>query len=345
MGLSYKDAGVDIKAGNNFIEKIKSDAASTFTPGVLTGLGSFGSLFQPDLSGIKEPVLVSGTDGVGTKLKIAFMLDKHHTIGIDLVAMCVNDILAQGAKPLFFLDYLATGKLNPAKHSQLLKGITAGCKLAGAALIGGETAEMPDFYAEEEYELAGFAVGIVDKSKLITGNEIEVGDKVIGLSSSGIHSNGYSLVRKALLAENNYQLDTQINELGCKLGEELLRPTRIYVKSVLNLLARYSDKKVRGIAHITGGGLVENIPRILPEKKKVVLFEKSWPKLPIFKLIAEAGQIAKEEMYKTFNMGIGLVLIVKANSAEQVIKFLKESGEEACSIGEVQAGQKGVEFS
>lgn len=344
MGLSYKDAGVDISAGEEAVSKIKEEVKATFGPEVLTGLGGFGALFAPDLSGYKEPVLVSGTDGVGTKLKIAFMMDKHETVGIDLVAMCINDILAQGARPLFFLDYLATGKLDPDKVARIVKGITAGCKEAGCALIGGETAEMPDFYDAGEYDLAGFVVGVVDKSKIITGEKIKAGDKVIGLASNGLHSNGYSLARKVFFEVAGKRVEDKIKGLNTTLGEELLKPTRIYVKPVLKLLEQYP---VNGIAHITGGGLLENIPRILPQKTKAVIEKDSWPVQQVFKLIEEIGNIEEREMYRTFNMGIGMVLIVPAEETEKIIKKANSLSEKAYLIGEVRASStdtKKVEF-
>jgi len=332
MGLSYEDAGVNIEAGNKAVSLIKKDVQSTFGPEVLMELGGFGGLFAPDLKGYQEPVLVSGTDGVGTKLKIAFMMDYHRSVGIDLVAMCVNDILAQGARPLFFLDYLASGKIEPEKVAEIIKGISTGCKEAGCALIGGETAELPDFYQPGEYDLAGFAVGIVDKSKIINGSEISPGDKVIGLASSGIHSNGYSLARKVFFEVVGYNVETRIEELDTTLGEELLKPTRIYVKPVLELISNY---RIKGIAHITGGGFLENIPRILPEGTGAIIKKGSWPVQPVFKLIQEIGEISEKEMYRTFNMGIGLVLVVASNQAEEIIKTANDNGEKAFLIGEI----------
>lgn len=339
MGLSYKDAGVNIEAGNQTIRKIKKDVESTFGPEVLTGLGGFGGLFAPDLGGYKEPVFVSGTDGVGTKLKIAFMMDKHDTVGIDLVAMCVNDILAQGAKPLFFLDYIATGKLEPEKAVDIVKGIADGCKQAGCSLIGGETAELPDFYQDGEYDLAGFSVGIVDKDKIITGENIKVGDKIIGLASSGIHSNGYSLVRKAFLEIAGYGLNDKVELLDDKLGEVLLQPTKIYVKAVLKLIEEYT---VKGIAHITGGGFLENIPRILSEGITAKINLNSWPVHNVFKALQSIGKIDNNEMYRTFNMGIGMILVIPEDDYKNVIDLANELGEEAYLIGEVISGDSGV---
>jgi len=335
MGLDYKKAGVDIDAGNQAVELIKKDVQSTFGPEVMTGLGGFGGLFKPDLSKYKNPVLVSGTDGVGTKLKLAFKLDLHNTIGIDLVAMSVNDILAQGAEPLFFLDYLATGKLEPEKTAEIVKGIAAGCKEAGAALIGGETAEMSGFYQPGEYDLAGFAVGIVDQEEIITGKEIETGDLVIGLKSDGLHSNGFTLARAALFEKAGFDYTAEVEGLEKNLGEELLRPTKIYVKTVLALLEKF---KIKGIAHITGGGLIENLPRILPAGLKAEIQKDSWQPQQIFELIQEAGEIAEREMYRTFNMGIGMTLVINKEDKEKILAELEEMGEEACLIGEIKAG-------
>ncbi|PTV98893.1 phosphoribosylformylglycinamidine cyclo-ligase [Halanaerobium saccharolyticum] len=335
MGLDYKKAGVDIDAGNQAVELIKKNVQSTFGPEVMTGLGGFGGLFKPDLSKYKNPVLVSGTDGVGTKLKLAFKLDLHNTIGIDLVAMSVNDILAQGAEPLFFLDYLATGKLEPEKTAEIVKGIAVGCKEAGAALIGGETAEMAGFYQPGEYDLAGFAVGIVDQDQIITGQEIQAGDLVIGLKSDGLHSNGFTLARAALFDKAGYDYTAEIEGMEKNLGEELLQPTKIYVKTVLELLDKF---KIKGIAHITGGGLIENLPRILPDGLKAEIKKESWQPQRIFKLIQEAGEIAEKEMYRTFNMGIGMTLVIEKNDKVQLLSKLEQMGEKACLIGEIKAG-------
>ncbi|MGM0603571.1 MAG: phosphoribosylformylglycinamidine cyclo-ligase [Bacillota bacterium] len=335
MGLDYKKAGVDIDAGNQAVELIKKDVQSTFGPEVMTGLGGFGGLFKPDLSRYQKPVLVSGTDGVGTKLKLAFKLDIHNTIGIDLVAMSVNDILAQGAQPLFFLDYLATGKLEPEKTAEIVKGIAAGCRQAEAALIGGETAEMAGFYQPGEYDLAGFAVGIVDQNQIINGEKIQAGDLVIGLKSNGLHSNGFTLARAALFDKAGFDYTAEVEGLENNLGEELLKPTRIYVKTVLALLKKY---KIKGIAHITGGGLIENLPRILPSDLKVEIKKESWEPQQIFKLIQEAGEIAEREMYRTFNMGIGMTLVIDKADKDKILKELEEMGEEACLIGKIKAG-------
>ncbi|MGL4483411.1 MAG: phosphoribosylformylglycinamidine cyclo-ligase, partial [Anaerovoracaceae bacterium] len=320
----YKDAGVDTHEGQKAVKLMKEHVSKTFSPGVLTGLGSFGGLFQPDLKGISEPVLVSGTDGVGTKLKIAFMMDKHNTVGIDCVAMCVNDILCQGATPLFFLDYLATGKVEAEKIAEIVSGIAEGCLESGAALIGGETAEMPGFYAEGEYDMAGFAVGIVDKSKIITGEKINVGDKIIALPSSGLHSNGYSLARKVLL-------DT---ETPTEIMDALLTPTKIYAKECKLLFA--SEKiKVKGLVHITGGGFYENIPRVLPENTGVKVDMSTLPLPKIFDLIEKEGNIDKKEMYSTFNMGVGLMVFLDKSEVDEALNLLNTAGHLAYEIGEV----------
>lgn len=340
-GLTYADAGVDIDAGSEAVELMKEHVKKTFRPEVLTGLGGFGGLFSLNTSKYKNPVLVSGTDGVGTKLMIAFKTDRHDTIGIDAVAMCANDILVQGAEPLFFLDYLAVGKLVPEKVAQIVKGIAEGCRQAGCALIGGETAEMPGFYGNEEYDVAGFVVGVVDRDRIIDGRTISAGDIVLGLPSSGLHSNGYSLARKVLLEVGGFQMNTHVDELGRTVGEELLEPTKIYAKQILPLVEKY---EVRGMAHITGGGLTENIPRILPEGKKVVLNPSSWPEKPVFKLIQKIGNVATEEMNKTFNMGIGMVIVVPAIDAANIIADLASSGEKAYIIGKVEEGIRKVEY-
>jgi len=330
MGKSYKEAGVDISLANQIVEKIKPLISKTSIPGVLGGIGGFGGLFSLAEQKYKEPVLVSGTDGVGTKLKVAFALNKHDTIGIDLVAMSVNDIITCGAKPLFFLDYISIGKLSEKIVVELIKGITEGCKMADCALLGGETAEMPGFYAKDEYDLAGFAGGIVEKSQIIDGREIKEGDSVIGIASNGVHSNGFSLVRKVLLEDKKYKIDDTIPSFKKSLGEELLRPTRIYVSPVLHLLEKY---KILGIAHITGGGLLENIPRILPDGVSVQINQKSWPKPSIFSFIQKEGKISDQEMYRTFNMGIGMVLIVSQNDASKVMDELKMARYDSYLIG------------
>ena len=341
MAITYKDAGVDIDAGDLFVEKIKPYVKSTFRPEVLTHIGGFGGLFA--LKKYKEPVLVSGTDGVGTKLKIAFLTRRHDTVGIDLVAMCVNDIIVQGAEPLFFLDYFATGKLKPAEHADIVKGIAEGCRQSRCALIGGETAEMPSFYGAEEYDLAGFAVGVVEKKKIIDGSKIKPGDTLIGLASSGLHSNGYSLVRKVLLETAGYGVDDRLSELGNKpLGEVLLTPTRIYAKTVMALLKEFD---IRGMAHITGGGITENTPRMLPKGTAALIRKGTWEIPPIFQLIRKKAGVDDEEMYRDFNMGIGMVLAVPAKQAAAVLKKAKKLGEQAWLIGEIVKGKQVVKYA
>ncbi|HEX3015553.1 MAG TPA: phosphoribosylformylglycinamidine cyclo-ligase [Desulfobacteria bacterium] len=342
MGISYKDAGVDISAGNHAVERIKSHVERTRRPEVLGGLGSFGGLFALDVKKYPEPVLVSGTDGVGTKLKLAFLTGDHRTIGIDAVAMCVNDILAQGAEPLFFLDYLAVGKLEPSQAEEIVGGIAEGCRQAGCALVGGEMAEMPGFYPVGEYDVAGFAVGVVNRDKIIDGSTIGAGDVLIGLPSSGLHSNGFSLVRKVLLEVGGLSPEEHLPELGCTLGEELLRPTRIYVQQVLPLV---EAGLVKGIAHITGGGLVENVPRVFPGGIGAVIERSAWPVPPIFKLIQAKGNIAEAEMLRTFNMGIGLVLIVARQDLEQAQAMLTDAGQQSLLIGHTVTGKSEITFT
>ncbi|MCG8482419.1 MAG: phosphoribosylformylglycinamidine cyclo-ligase [Clostridia bacterium] len=334
--LTYKDAGVDIHEGEKAVKLMKQHVQKTFNKNVLTGLGGFGGLFNLDLTDIEEPVLVSGTDGVGTKLKIAFMMDKHDTVGQDCVAMCVNDILCQGAKPLFFLDYIATGKLKAEKTAEIVKGIADGCVESECALIGGETAEMPDFYSDGEYDIAGFAVGIVDKGKIIDGSNIEEDNVLIGLPSSGIHSNGYSLVRKLFFDQLQYNIHDQIDELGNTVGEVLLTPTKIYTKACNRVISEYD---INGIVHITGGGFYENIPRILPKGYGVEIKLNSWVIPPVFKYMKEKGNISQEEMYATFNMGIGLMMIADKNDAQGILEKLEEVGEKAAIIGQVIKGE------
>jgi len=341
VGKSYKDAGVDISLADDIVKKMKPLISRTSIPGVLGGIGGFGGLFSLAEQNYKEPVLVSGTDGVGTKLKIAFALDKHDSVGIDLVAMCVNDIVTCGAKPLFFLDYISIGKLSEKVVVELIKGITEGCKMAKCALLGGETAEMPDFYPQGEYDLAGFAVGIVEKSKIIDGREIREGDSVIGLASNGLHSNGFSLVRKVLFDSNKYKIDDKGSSFGEYLGEELLSSTIIYVHPVLHLLEKY---RILGIAHITGGGIVENIPRVLPEGVSVKIDRESWPKPPIFPLIQKEGNVSDEEMYRTFNMGIGMALVVRPDKTEQIINELNQMDFPSYLIGRIVKGERKVEM-
>lgn len=336
---SYREAGVDVTAGYKAVELMKKHVARTQTPGIVSGIGGFGGLFQPDLTGMKEPVLVSGTDGVGTKLKLAFMMDKHDTVGIDCVAMCANDVACAGAKPLFFLDYVAVGKNVPERVAQIVAGVAEGCVQAGCALIGGETAEMPGFYPKEEYDLAGFCVGMADKAKLIDGAQMKAGDALIGVSSSGVHSNGFSLVRKVFNITPE-RLNLYMYEFGKTLGEELLTPTRIYVKSLLALMEQV---EVHGVSHITGGGFYENIPRMLPDYLRAAIEKAKVPVRPIFKVIQSEG-ISEHDMYNTFNMGVGLCVAVAADQADEAVRILKENGEEACILGEVREGEKGIDL-
>lgn len=328
--LTYKDAGVDTKEGERAVSLMKEHVKRTFNSNVLTGLGGFGGLFKLPVEGMKEPVLVSGTDGVGTKLKIAFMMDKHDTVGIDCVAMCVNDILCQGATPLFFLDYIATGKVKAENVAEIVKGISEGCIQGESALIGGETAEMPTFYQEGEYDIAGFSVGIVDREKIITGESISEDDVIIGLPSSGIHSNGYSLVRKIAFEKENLKVDTYIDELGETLGEAILRPTRIYTKPFKEA---QKTCEIKGVVHITGGGFFENIPRILPENIGVEIDVDSWEVPKIFRFLQKAGNVEEIEMFKTFNMGIGMMLFVNKENGEKLVKAIRDIGENAQIIG------------
>jgi phosphoribosylformylglycinamidine cyclo-ligase len=344
MSEAYKQAGVNIAAGNEAVERMKRHVARTTRPEVIGGLGGFGGLFSLGGGKYQEPVLVSGTDGVGTKLKIAFAMDRHQTIGIDCVAMCVNDIVVQGAEPLFFLDYLAIGSLIPEQVQQIVAGVAEGCVQAGCALIGGETAEMPGMYQSGEYDIAGFAVGIVEKSKMIDGSRIEAGDIVIGLPSSGIHSNGFSLVRKLLVDSGRYELDESYPLLGsASLGEILLTPTRIYVQSVLSLLADDSIQ-VRGMAHITGGGFIENIPRVLPPGVNAHIRLGSWPMLPIFELLREVGELTHDDCYRTFNMGIGYIIVLPAADRERAMNLLRQAGEQPYEIGVITPGEGQVTF-
>ena len=336
---SYREAGVDVTAGYKAVELMKKHVARTQTPGVVSGIGGFGGLFQPDLTGMKEPVLVSWTDGVGTKLKLAFMMDNHDTVGIDCVAMCANDVACAGAKPLFFLDYIAVGKNVPERVEQIVAGVAEGCVQAGCALIGGETAEMPGFYPKEEYDLAGFCVGMADKAKLIDGAQMKAGDALIGVSSSGVHSNGFSLVRKVFNITPE-RLELYLQECGKTLGEELLTPTRIYVKSLLALMEKVA---VHGVSHITGGGFYENIPRMLPDHLRAAVEKAKVPVRPIFKVIQSEG-VSEHDMYNTFNMGIGLCVAVAAEQADEAVRILRENGEEACILGEVREGEKGIDL-
>lgn len=330
---SYAAAGVDITAGYKAVELMKSHIARTMTSGVCSDVGGFGGLFELDTTGIEKPVLVSGTDGVGTKLKLAFLMDKHDTVGIDCVAMCVNDIICCGAKPLFFLDYIACGKNVPEKIASIVSGVAEGCVQSGAALIGGETAEMPGFYPVDEYDLAGFSVGVVDKSKILDPSTMKAGDVVIALPSSGVHSNGFSLVRKVFDVENS-DIKSPREELGGKsVGETLLTPTKIYVKPVLALLEQV---KVKGISHITGGGFYENIPRSIPDGLGAVIDRKNVKVLPIFDLIAKEGGISERDMFNTFNMGVGMSIVVAREDAEKAIEILKANGEDAYIIGKIE---------
>lgn len=330
--LTYADSGVDIDKANQLVDRIKMIAKSTPRSGVMGEIGGFGGLFSLNLANISNPVLVSATDGVGTKLKIAFQMDKHDTIGIDLVAMCVNDIIVQGAKPLFFLDYLAMGALDNAVAEKILVGIAKGCNEAGCALIGGETAEMPGMYQPGEYDLAGFSVGLVDNDKIIDGSYIRPGHKLIGISSSGVHSNGFSLVRKIFFDKCKYTVDTHIPEFGTSLGEELLKPTIIYVHSILSLLR---DLPIHGLVHITGGGIDENIIRVIPASCKALVHKNSWETPPVFKLLQKEGGVSDAEMHKTFNNGIGMILVVPEKSVEEVLDRLGAMEERAYFIGEI----------
>ena len=336
---AYAKAGVDITAGYKAVELMKSHIARTAVPGVVSDIGGFGGLFSLDVSGMTAPTLVSGTDGVGTKLKLAFLLDKHDTVGIDCVAMCVNDILCAGAKPLFFLDYIACGKNVPEKIAAIVSGVAEGCVQSGAALIGGETAEMPGFYPEDEYDLAGFAVGIVDKNKIIDHSKMTAGDVILALPSSGVHSNGFSLVRKVFDVEHT-DLKAPVAELGGKgLGETLLTPTKIYVKPVLAL---FQEVTVKGISHITGGGFFENIPRSIPDGLGAKIKMDDVKVLPIFDLIEKTGKISRREMFNTFNMGVGMTVVVSKEDAEKALSILRENGEDAYILGEIVESQDKV---
>ena len=337
--LTYRDAGVDIDAGNYSVSLIKDSVKATYRPEVLGDLGGFGGLFALQSAKYKEPVLVSGTDGVGTKLRLAFMLDKHDTIGQDAVAMCVNDILVQGAEPLFFLDYLAVGKLLPEQVASVVKGVAAACRESGCALIGGETAEMHGFYPEGEYDIAGFAVGVVEKSKIITSDRVQEGDVLLGLPSSGLHSNGFSLVRKICFEVKGFKGDEYIDELGRTIGEELLTPTRLYPRVCLPLIEKFA---IHGMAHITGGGFYDNIPRALPEGMGVEVDAGAWPVPPIFRLLQNWGNVDEREMYRTFNMGIGMVILAAPDEAEKIGAALSAAGESYYTIGRVVKGEHAV---
>ncbi|HZX36611.1 MAG TPA: phosphoribosylformylglycinamidine cyclo-ligase [Thermodesulfobacteriota bacterium] len=342
--LTYKQSGVSIDEGEKLVRFIKPLAKATYTKGVVAGVGGFGAPFSLKFKKLKDPILVSGTDGVGTKLKVAFMADRHDSIGIDLVAMCVNDIVTSGAEPLFFLDYFATGRLNAEKASMIIKSIAKGCKLAGCALVGGETAEMPGLYKKGEYDLAGFAVGAVERQRLIDGRGIKPGDAIIGIASSGLHSNGYSLARKVLFEKLRHKLSDKPKRFKKTIGEELLTPTKIYVKSILRLIQLFD---IKGVAHITGGGITENVPRVLPEGVKAVIREGSWDVPRIFGYMKEKGNIKETEMRRTFNMGIGMVLIAKKNQAASIIKELKRVGDIGYIIGTIEKKkprEKEIEF-
>lgn len=337
---SYAAAGVDVTAGYESVELIKSHVKRTNIPGVIGGIGGFGGMFELASAQYKNPVLVSGTDGVGTKIKLAFLMDKHDTIGIDCVAMCVNDVACSGAKPLFFLDYIACGKNYPEKIEQIVKGVADGCVMSGCALVGGETAEHPGMMPNEEYDLAGFTVGIGEKDKLVSGEHLKAGDAIIGVASSGVHSNGFSLVRK-VFDINEKTVDVYYDELGAKLGETLLTPTRIYVKPLLALM---DEVRVNAISHITGGGFYENVPRMLNDNTLAVIEKDKCFKLPIFDLIQKTGNIPERDMYNTFNMGTGLMLCVDSDKADEAVRILNANGEQAAVIGEIKNGQKGVEI-
>ena len=341
MAMDYKSAGVDIEAGYRSVELMKEHIAKTMSAGVMGDIGGFGGLFELDMTGITKPVLVSGTDGVGTKLKLAFLMDKHDTVGIDCVAMCVNDIICVGAKPLFFLDYIAVGKNFPEKIASIVSGVAEGCVQSGAALIGGETAEMPGFYPEDEYDLAGFSVGVVDKDKILNNKTIQEGDVILALPSSGVHSNGFSLVRKVFEKEMNKEgLDTYYDSLGKTLGEALLAPTRIYVKALKNI--KKSGVTVKACSHITGGGFYENVPRMLKDGVRAVIRKDSYPVPPIFKLLAEKGKIEEKMMYNTFNMGLGMVVAVDEADVDKTMAAIKAAGDQPYVVGTIENGEKGV---
>lgn len=340
--LTYRASGVDIDEGNRAVNLIKDKIKGTYDKNVIGDLGNFSGLYSlKDFINMDEPVLLSSTDGVGTKLKLAQMMDIHNTVGIDLVAMCVNDLICQGAKPLFFLDYIATGKLIPEKIDDIVSGIVEGCKMAECALIGGETAEMPGMYSEDDYDLAGFSVGIADKSKIISGQDVNSGDTLIGISSSGIHSNGYSFIRKIFLEEYKYELTDYIKELEMTLGEALLIPTKIYVKLVMDLIKKY---ELKAIAHITGGGVIENIPRVIPNGLGIDIEKNSWEKPAIFKMIEKFNAIDEVELHKSFNMGIGLAMVVDSDKAEEIVSYLNKSEKQAYIIGKVVDTHEGVKL-
>lgn len=329
---SYAQAGVDIDAGNLFAKRIQPIVSKSFRPGVISNMGGFAGFFSLNLQNIKNPVLVASTDGVGTKLKIAFMMDKHDTVGIDLVAMCVNDIVVQGANPLFLLDYIATGKLDVDRGVDIIRGIVAGCEEAECALLGGETAEMPDFYKKGEYDLAGFVVGLAENDQLLVGSEVAVGHQLIGIASSGLHSNGYSLVRRICFDKLKMSVTDYVEEFGRTLGEELLVPTRIYAKTFKNVIRNY---RISGIAHITGGGLIDNLPRTLPKQCKVIVNPSAWTLPPVFQFMRKAGKLSFKDMMRTFNCGLGMVMIVNGEDTDEVLSRLRVMGETAYHVGEV----------
>lgn len=335
---SYKAAGVDVTAGYRAVDLMKKHVARTKTDGAISSIGGFGGLFQPNLTGMEQPILVSGTDGVGTKLKIAFLLDKHDTIGIDCVAMCVNDVICVGAKPLFFLDYIAVGKNYPEKVAEIVSGIAEGCVQSGCALIGGETAEMPGFYPVDEYDVAGFSVGIVDRKKMIDGTQMEAGDAIVGIRSSGVHSNGFSLVRKIFNIDES-SARRYVPEFGKTLGEELLTPTKIYVKAVESLL---SACPVKAISHITGGGFYENIPRMMTDGLTAKIEKAAVPVLPVFEVMAKTGNIPERDMFNTFNMGVGMCVAVDKNDVHKAVAAIEAAGEKAVVLGEIVSGDEGV---
>ncbi|HXG64611.1 MAG TPA: phosphoribosylformylglycinamidine cyclo-ligase [Blastocatellia bacterium] len=337
--ISYRDAGVDIDAANQAKERIKKLARATFNANVLTEIGSFGGMFRADFGGMREPVLVSSADGVGTKLKVAFMTGIHNTVGYDLVGHCVNDILVQGARPLFFLDYIATGRLVPDTVAQVIEGLARGCREANCVLIGGETAEMPGFYPNGEYDVAGFIVGVVDRDHIIDGSRITLGDMLIGLPSVGLHTNGYSLARKLLFETAGYAPESRVEELGCTVAEELLKPHRSYLHALEGL---FGGGLIKGLVHITGGGLLENPPRILPEGTAIEIHKGSWPALPVFDLLARIGNVPENEMYRTFNMGIGMIVVADPQSADRIKEYLDKLGERHYDVGRVVEGPRSV---
>jgi phosphoribosylformylglycinamidine cyclo-ligase len=339
--MDYRDSGVDIAAGNETVRRIKSIAKATFTSGVLSDIGSFGGLFQIDRERYREPVLVSSADGVGTKLKVAFMTGRHDTVGADLVNHCVNDILVQGADPLFFLDYLATGRLSPDVAEQVVSGVARGCRENGCALLGGETAEMPGFYADGEYDIAGFIVGIVEKSSVIDGRAIVSGDVLIGLPSAGLHTNGYALARRVLFESAGFTADTFVAEIGATLGDALLAPHRSYLEAMRPLLAQ---RLVKGMAHITGGGITENLPRVLPEGTSASIDVRAWDIPPLFRLIQQRGKVSTDEMFRAFNMGIGLIAVAAPNSVDDAIDLLERTGERPVSLGHVIPGDRDIRY-